>query len=364
MKSYGKKLVLTVLLALILVISFAVTGCTQTNTTPVTTNPSDTPQQPAASAQVYKLTMDAGLPPMHFNADSAKKWVEKLQTETNGRLQITLYFGGTLIPQEEAWDELRAGVGDICGLIESTPGTPFYISKALSYFFYGTDSIGATKVYNELWKKYPQMAAEYGEVKYLYAGTGSSLWILTKSKPVKTLDDFKGMQLLPPPGRPELLAKLGATGTVMPLTEMFPALDKGIVEGTFNGIEAVKSLNFADVTKYGTNLHVVTPPVSPYCMNLKTWNSLPPDIQKIIEDSLPWMTDLVNQAQINADKEGLEYAQSKGFQINEMNAENLAKFYAILEEMAKAQADDLDARGLPGTQILQDTRSLISNLAK
>jgi TRAP-type transport system periplasmic protein len=310
------------------------------------------------TTQTISLRMGTGLPSTHPVELLNQKWIEKIQSETNGRVKITLYSGGTLIDDFQAWDELTSGVADIAGLTAGGPAGIFPLISALSVFAYGTDLKGARYVSDGLMKKFPELRTQTDGVKALYAYGAAESWIHAK-KPIRTLADFKGMQIQPLPEWGNILEKLGATGSQVPYMEIYVSLDKGIVEGTFASLESLKSSNYAEITKYSTNLHVPVPPCRIMGMNQKVWESLPADIQKVFEDSIPWAEEQLDNILLQIDQEGKSYAEGKEHEFFDLSSEDLNTFNSYMNEIALAKSADLDAKGYPCTKIYQEARRLV-----
>jgi TRAP-type C4-dicarboxylate transport system substrate-binding protein len=150
----------------------------------------------------------------------------------------------------------------------------------------------------------------------------------------------------------------------MPLTEVYPALDKGILDGVCVTAETLKSMNFAEVTKYSTNLHLAGPPAIATCMNQDSWNSLTPDIQKVFEDSIPWVNAEMDKILLQVDQEAIDWAKTQGHEFIELSPEDLNRLYSIMEEIALGKAVELNTKGLPGTAIFEKARLLIENYSK
>jgi TRAP-type transport system periplasmic protein len=328
-------------------------------------------KQNAMPVKPIELKMGTFLPPVVTQELYNMEWIKKVQKETNGRVQINLYSAQTLINAMTSWNQLLQGVADIAQCSVSFPGSSLVISNSLSAFVYGADLGSARKVYEELLKIFPEFRKEYAGAKQLYSSGGTATLIHSK-KPIRTLDDFKGLKLASSPSYPELAEKLGATGVSLPIPEIYPALVKGIVEGVFSPGDQLKSLpgdptgklNYTDVTKYSTNLHIVTPPVVFYAVNQDSWNRLPQDIQKVFEDSIPWMNAKFDQLLLQTEQEGFDFAKAKGHEFIELSPEEMNKFYHIMEEIALPTTVKLDAQGIPGTKIFKETRSILKKLAK
>jgi TRAP-type transport system periplasmic protein len=349
-----------ILIGLIVAVTLIAGACgNQTVTsTPVNTSVQPTGSTSQTPVAVIKLKMGSPNSPLSPTELANQRWIDKIKKETNGQVEIMLYSAGTLVDAFAAWDSLKAGVADITAVSNGLPGTPFKITEAFNWFVYGTDIGGARYAFETLLKKYPEMTAEYAGVHRLFSQGGTDQYIHSK-KPIRTLADFKGLQMQPPPGATQLFTKLGATGTFMPGADMYTSLDKGIIDGVSMPAETLKSNNLADITKYSTNTHLPGIPGTVTCMNIDSWNKLPPDIQKILDDSIAEMNDDIEKTLIDASQEAIDYAKSKGHEFIELSPEDMNTLNSYIEEIALNQAKALDAKGLPGTAIFKDARALI-----
>ena len=104
------------------------------------------------------------------------------------------------------------------------------------------------------------------------------------SKPVRTLEDFKGMVIRGTgPVMGEMISLFGATPSAIQVTELYSSLERKVVDGTFFSLSGAISYKLGEVVRYTTicNSFVGSGAVT---INQDVWNSLPPDIQKIIEE--------------------------------------------------------------------------------
>ena len=127
----------------------------------------------------------------------------------------------------------------------------------------------------EMFEKEPVLKAEFRDVKLLWFLSSTMLRLHTTAKPIRTLDDLKGMKIRTGGGpQPPTLRLLGATPVAISPPDVYTALERGTVDGLTFPWEAVKSFKVDEVTKYhdsaslwGGTFYVV--------MNLKKWESLP-----------------------------------------------------------------------------------------
>ena len=181
--------------------------------------------------------------------------------------------------------------------------------------------------------------------------------IHTTKKPVRTLEDLKGMQIRCPPGlEAESLKALGATPVSVPMPEVYTALERGMVDGATISWNAVDSFKLYEVTKYDHNNNELCYAFTTVAMNLDTWNSLPPDIQKIIDDLSPWAQELQHQYMDDEVQTGIADAKGKGNTFIDLTSQEKARWVAAVKPVQDAWAAKLDAQGLPGTEVINYLR--------
>jgi TRAP-type C4-dicarboxylate transport system substrate-binding protein len=364
-----KKLFLIPLI-IVLAVGLVLGGCKATTTTtapptsapttvPPTTAPTTAP--PTTPVQPIKLTFGSSYPSVHPIEVIHQKWIDKIKEDTNGRVEITLYPSETLIHMFSTWDELTAGVADIAYFSRGSAQHGFLVGKALTVFTYGTDVYVARQIYEALEKEFPEIDAEFAGAKVLWYQSAVGNFIFTK-KPVNTLDDLKGLQLQQSPSWPGLVEKLGSTSVNIPFMEMYPSLQKGIIQGTFMPADILKSGSMYEVVSYGVNIHSAAPPEGFTIMNLDSWNRLPPDIQKVFEDDKEWAIDEAAATMVQAEKEAVDFGKEHGVQFTELPQAELDKLYGYMDEIALAKAAELDKEGLPGTKIYNEFKRIKGEL--
>jgi TRAP-type C4-dicarboxylate transport system substrate-binding protein len=178
---------------------------------------------------------------------------------------------------------------------------------------------------------------------------------------VTSLEGMKGLQIGTPQGTNAInnCKALGASPVAVPTTDMFSALEKGIIVGRIGPVQMLRSQNFAEVTKNTTFIGVGGTPFIAY-MNMDTWNKLPADIQQIIDSYKQWTIDegwrLYDEV---ADQDCVEYARKLGHNFNYLSDAELEKFYNQLLPVAQGWAATQDTKGLPGTDVLNTALGLL-----
>ncbi|EFK09284.1 bacterial extracellular solute-binding protein, family 7 [delta proteobacterium NaphS2] len=300
-----------------------------------------------------------------IQAAGFEPWAKAVEERTGGRIKITFYPAQTLCKAKDNYDAAVSGIADIAfASIAYSPGR-FPLSEVLFLPFIGSVSAeDGTRIYQELFNKFSQMRDEYSEVKVLWLHTCGAVGLSSNKKPIRRLEDIQKMLVRAPGPLAATVEALGATPVAMSAPDMYIAMEKGTVDAMYMPKEALKSLKLYEVTKYHTigaeNMY------APFCvaMNLKVWNSLPPDIQRIIEE------ESVKAAVLNAgnwdkgDKDAIEFVKAKGHELIYLSPEEIDRWRAKTHPLWDKWVADTEAKGLPGKAVLGETLRLMKESEK
>lgn len=309
-------------------------------------------------AQEFQLTYSTSYSPTHPYGAADELWIERIEEQTDGRVSITPFWGGSLITSREGVDELAAGVADIAFIAPIYASSGYDLSRVTPQFFYGyEDAQDVLSVYLDLWNQYPQFAEELDGVKVLAFNVGTPMHLMLRNAPFEELADLQGLRIRSAVDYVGALANFGAEGVTMPMTDTYPSLQRGVLDGVIAPYEALKSLSFGEVINYYSELPHSRGAYPSRAMNGATWDSLPEDIQQVFEDNIEWWTQTNYELSQEAEDAGRAYGEEMGVQFNAVDETVIAEYSAAFEATAQEAAQQLDAKGLPGTEILQQIRS-------
>jgi TRAP-type C4-dicarboxylate transport system substrate-binding protein len=316
-----------------------------------------------AQQKVIELTYGSTYAPDHTFSLVDKRWIEKIEKETGGRVKIKPYWAGTLLSSREGVDEVVKGVVNIGLVHPSYARSGYHIHKASYYFYYGADQQLGRKVFLETLKRIPEIEKEYQGLKVLAWTSGVDYQLLSR-KPITKIEDVKGMRVKITAELAQVFKVLGAEGVVVPMTETYEQMQKGILDAALISYEGLKTFKLAEVGKYLVILDFYRTHGGSRVMNLDTWNRLPDDIKKVFEANIDWWGLETDKEFEKAHKEGIEFGKRLGVQFIKLSNEDMEKFYAPLRQIAKQKAEELDKMGLPGTKILNEAQRLIQQYKK
>lgn len=302
---------------------------------------------PAGDGKPIVLRYAFFAPANTFPAKQMEKWKEEVEKRTNGRVKVELFPGGTLLTAQNMYDGVKNRVADIglsCPTYEPGRFHLLGISDLPAGF---PNARVASRVIYELVREFPPEA--FKDYKIITAFATEPAYLMT-TRPVASLQDLKGKKIRISGALTPVLKELGASPVGMTMAEVPEALQTGVIEGMVSSREVLKDLKLAEKLKYVTDYPMtVTSFVA--VMNKDVWNSLPPDVQKVIDDlSLEialWTGDYMD----NHVKEALEWSKKEhGLQVISLPPAEKEAWDRILAPLQDRYVAELKAKGLPAEE--------------
>ena len=321
------------------------------------------PVAPTAQAQTIKLTYSNFFPPAHVQSQLAEAWCKEVNTRTKGRVQVDYFAGQTLTKAQQNYDGVVTGLSDIGFSVLAYTRGRFPVMAAVDLPLGYQNGKAATQVINEVYKKFMPKELMDTQVMYLHAH-GPGL-VNTKDKPVRKLEDMKGLKFRAHGTSAEVAAALGGTPVPKPMPETYEMLQKGVVDGALYPLEAAKGWKLGEVTKYCTQNFAAAYTTSFYVvMNKDKWKALPPDIQKIIaEINKEWVVKH-GQAWDDSDKEGADFFKSKGGELISLDAAEMARWKKAVAPILDEYVASMKKEGINGQEVLDFTVKTLDALQK
>ena len=314
--------------------------------------------QRGAEHATIKLTYSVFFPPMHIQAQTATAWAKEVEQRSGGRLQISVYPGGTLTKADQCWQGVLNGISDLgMSCFAYTPGR-FPLLEALDLPLGWPDGLTATRVATGLAAQFAPAEVQGAKLLYVHAhGPG----ILATKKPVRTLADLKGLKIRGTGLSAGIVTALGATAVGMPQPETYDALQKGVVEGTFCPVETLKGWKQGEVIARITDTKAIGYTTAMFvAMNQKSWESLPKDLQDILTAVSAEWVDRHGQAWNDADAEGWAFVRDLNREVITLAPEEEASWQAAMEPILTDYVQRATAKGLPGAEMLAAIQSRLA----
>ena len=318
-----------------------------------------------AQAQEVTLRMHTFIPPV---ANPSKTflipWAERIGKESNGRIKVQPFWAmqlGGKVPQ--LLDQAKDGVVDIVWTLPGfTPGRMPRI-EPFELPFVHKDALSSTLALQDFREMH--LGPDLKDYQTLLVHVHDGFLFQTKD-PILKLEDLKGKKIRAASrGGVWLLEALGATGVGLPLPQIPQALSKGVIDGVTLPYEIAPAVKTAELVSHFSELSGAQPRlgtnVFTFLMNKDSYEKLPPDLRKVIDDN-------TGRNIARAAGENWRAIEKPGRAVIEAQAKN--KFHVISEaetaKMKKAAEPVFDRWygemkkiGVDGPALVSDARKLI-----
>jgi TRAP-type C4-dicarboxylate transport system substrate-binding protein len=311
-----------------------------------------------ADSKPIKLTFSIFFPPTHGQTKAAMDWAKEIEKQTDNKVKISIFAGGTLTKAPQCYDGVVKGISDLgFSLFAYTRGR-FPVMAAVDLPMGYPSGRVASRVAQEFAKTFKPKELSDVKVLYLHAhGPG----LLHTKNPVKKLEDIKGMKIRATGLSAKIVKALGGVPVAMPQGGTYEALKKGVVEGTFGPMEVLKGWKQAEVIKYTTECYSIGYTTTFFVvMNLDKWNALPDNIKKIFDEVSNKYTDVHGKVWDSTDQEGRKYTLSLGNKIISLSDEESARWRKAVEPVIS----DYIANTPDGDKYVKKIRELIKQYSK
>ncbi|MBN2318743.1 MAG: TRAP transporter substrate-binding protein DctP [Acidobacteria bacterium] len=319
----------------------------------------------AAQENTRILTYASPYSPNHPFSRADKTWIQWVEEQSEGNLEINALWSGALISSEQSLLEIRHGVADI-GLI-----TPIYVRGGAHLLRVQTGFYGGAETYEQQVALYrclaeasPQYARELEGLKILAVQGGALPGVLTRDRPVRSLEDLKGLRIRVPTELLRVLQDLGADAVSMPMRDVYSALAKGVLDGVVAPADTLKSLHFGEVASYYTRLKVPRGAYPARAMGLRCWLSLSDANRAVLDAAIPvWeaaMTEEIRVAETAGEAEG----RRLGVDFIDIAPEEQRRFEALYEAESERNAHDLGRFGIDGISVFRYARRIARGIER
>jgi TRAP-type transport system periplasmic protein len=319
-----------------------------------------------ATAQEVTLKIHHFLPPASpAHARFMKPWADKVMAEANGKVKIDIFpamqLGGA---PPQLYDQVRDGVADIVWTLPSYTAGRFPLIEVFELPFMSSTATANARAVHEYAMKHSKQ--EFRDVQPLALWTHAPGLIHSASKPVKSLDDMKGLKVRFPTRQfGEALKALGASPVGMPVPQVPESLSKGVIDAAVVPWEVVPALRLHELTKFHTEVtgrRGLYTSVFLYAMNKRKYDSLPPDVKKVIDaNSGIELAHQLGKLWDEVEGPGQKAAQQRGNTIVQLEPQEIERWRQATEPVTKAW---IEARGANGKKLYDEANALIDKYAR
>ena len=305
-------------------------------------------------AQQEEIKLATFVPPTHYGlAQIMVPWGKEIAEKSGGRLNLRVFpsmqLGGK---PPELYKQMVRGLSDITFTLPGYTSADFPLMSLSELPGMANSSEEGTR---KMWQHMKFFTdGEMKESKPLVIWTGDAAAVMTRSKPVRRLEDMKGMKIrTPSSAQSEQLIALGATPIDMPAGQIYNSIERGVVDGALISMAGAIDFKLLEVCRQFT----IDVPVgrSPFTINmtLARYQKLPADLRKIIDDTTGLGLSLRAAANIQKHSDDAVAAARRDKEVISLSADEQRRWTAAFVPMIRAQLAATEKPGVPARDFLK-----------
>jgi len=302
-----------------------------------------------AQSKTYELRVATYVPPISHIGKTADWWIAELGKRTGGRVKATAYHSEILGKAPDSLNMLNSGAANVSLFPAAAIPGRFPITELV------TDTPllrGNMKAEEELMNRLLSagMLKEYDGFKVMGWFSIDPMMLFTNKK-VTTLEDLKGLKIRARGRASSLLVeKLGTVPVSLEVGELYTALERGSVDGVLTCMSAYMPFKLSEICNYTLDEPLLGG-MAPMLMSGRTWNSLPQDIQVIIEQLNKELSIVFYNNSMEVVKIAYGVASQGKRQITKLSPADGVKLQKVLDSVTDEFVEKVNANGLPGAEV-------------
>lgn len=265
---------------------------------------------------------------------AAEKWAELVAERTDGRINMKVYPGASLVSgdQTKEFTAMRRGIIDMAvgSTINWSPQIQELNIFALPFLMPDYKAIDAL-TQGPVGEKIFEIIGQNGVVPLAWGENGFRE-VSNSKHPIRTPDDLKGLKIrvVGSPLFNDTFTALGANPTQMSWADAKPALTTGAVDGQENPLSVFTVAKVYEVgQKYLTFWHYVADPLI-FAVNQDVWNSFSPEDQEIVRQAAleagALCIEIARKGLVGDDKSAIKEVEALGVEVVELTPEQHQAF--------------------------------------
>jgi TRAP-type C4-dicarboxylate transport system substrate-binding protein len=305
-------------------------------------------------------------PPVHPTQEGLwEPFAAKVAEVTEGRVIATLFPGGSLGKATEEYDMLLSGACDVALIVPTYYAGRFPLEDIFQLPFSippGTDNPQGKIIRDYVYEEY-LAPLQFSDVKILWTGRFEPNVLHMAEKPVRTVDDLKGLILGFPGGSipPMFIQAMGASPERVTAPDLYTAMERGMIDGDIMPLEVELGFNIIELTRYITMLNLGS---GSYFVGMRaeTWNAISPEDQAAIDELSIWATEANAGALHGMTMATIGACEGAGIEFIEFSEEDMAYLLELSKDVDAAWIADVEGKGLPAQACYDDIHKMLADM--
>ena len=199
-----------------------------------------------------KIVIGFGVPDGHFEQEALVKFKEYVEDKSKGSLEVELHSGNSIGVDQEVLEQMKIGVAQMNLPAPSVLANFVPAMSLLEFPFLFEDQQMALEIVNGPWGERLNAGLEKSGYVSLGIAPFGVVNMSTTEKMIQSMADLKGLKVRTVQNNMRLAfyRAWGANPTPMPFSELFSALQQGVVDGQENPLSNIYSQRLHEALKY------------------------------------------------------------------------------------------------------------------
>lgn len=356
-------------LLVVLSLIIGVASCSQPAPKPSTTPapaPATTPA-PVAPIVLKMAPINVPPPPAKGQTINFTEFGKLIETKTNGRVKVEIYWAQALSPVNQIINAASTGIADIGAIAAAQEPGKVPLDMVAQLPGFGTDYWAQSMAFWDLMNQ-EALLSQYAKYNLLPLSLDFIPdYYLISVAPIKSVAELKGKKIQATGFVANTLADLGAVPIAMTPAEQYEGMQKGTIDANTAPFSAINDFKFYEVAKY-----IETFPfggrVQAVLINKNSWNKISPADQKTINSLVPDFIQINTEAFFAKDQPLFpltpQMVQDNKLTIIKASEADIAAIQKVQAGQADKWAAEQDKAGLPASKVLADYRTLVAKYSK
>ena len=301
-----------------------------------------------------ELKLHSFVPPTHVIwTDVITPWTQEVAKISKGELTVRLFpamqLGGR---PPDLYRQVLQGISDATFTLPGYTSADFPMMALTELPGVGDSADDGTR---KLWQHFDKyLARDFKGAKVLMLWNSEAACLMSKAKPIRTLEDLKGLKIrAPSAAQSAQLEALGATPIDMPAPAIYNNLDRGVIDATMIPMSAALDFKLIEVAKYFT----INAPLgcSPFlvAMNQGRYDKLPANLKKVIDATTGLNLSLKGAATYDGKNNEAVAEAKKTREVYSLPAKERERWLATFKPMIQRQVEAGEKSGLPARGLVK-----------
>ncbi len=243
--------------------------------------------QSADDEKTWELKLASYQPPTAAEPVATKRLAEEIEEKTDGRVKIEFFFQEALLPGAETLQGVADGRADMGYIADAYYPAQLPLTNIAGVPFLTSSPEAQGHAFSQMYDENEAFRAEWDK-----QGVHVLTWspvppnVVAAKKPVDSLDDLKGQQVRQIGYSGPAFEMAGMNPVAISQSEVYEALQRGVLDATSGGsLDILTDRDYQEVAPHFVDVNSGNYAVTMNVINKRTWESMPKDIQDIINEA-------------------------------------------------------------------------------